>query len=523
MIPGMTGTLHDRGAPDARLVVPSRDDPVVRLGSEVVGGPMGRHADVGRGRSGWWTPLRVMLAMVFVVSGLGLVQKDHCRTEGFTAPGHFFHGCYSDIPPLYFGRGLADGEVPYINQAEDRRVEYPVLTGAVMWVTAKLVPAGGDQNSRSRWYFDVNALALALMAAVAVFATMKVAGRRPWDAAMVALAPGLLLAGTINWDLYAVALLALSMLAWARRRPVAAGALIGLAAAAKFYPLFALGPLFVLCWRAGRLREFWAALAAAVIAWAAVNVPVMLIDFDGWSKFYALSQERAEGFSSIWFVLDQAGKGVPDDLLNPLAGGLFVLACIGIAVLGLTAERRPRLPQLIFLTVAAFLLTNKVYSPQYVLWLIPLAALARPRWRDFLIWQATEVVHFFGIWMLLAGYPPGTANRALDKEAYAATVALHIAGTLWLCWFIVRDIRRPDLDPVRSTTGADDPAGGVLDGAPDRVRFQLPSRSSRHDHATVVPGSDVADPVRVGGGEADRAVELVSDRGRDDVVRQEDQ
>ncbi len=250
---------------------------------------------------------------------------------------------------------------------------------------------------------------------MAVFATMKLAGRRPWDAAMVALAPGLLLAGTINWDLYAVALLSLGMLAWARRRPVAAGALIGLATAAKFYPFFVLGPLFLLCWRAGKLREFWKALAAAVVAWLVVNVPVMLIDFQGWAKFYTLSRERLEGFSSVWFVLDQAGHGVPDKLLNPLAGGLFALACVGIGLLALTAERRPRLPQLVFLTVAAFLLTNKVYSPQYVLWLIPLAALARPRWRDFLIWQATEVVHFFGIWMLLAGYPPGTPNRGAGQ------------------------------------------------------------------------------------------------------------
>ena len=489
------------------LVLPSRDDPVVRMGSEVIGGPMGRHADVGHGRSGWWTPLRVLLVLVFVTSGLGLVQKQHCREEGFTAPGHFFHGCYSDIPPLYFGRGLADGDVPYIGQTDDRRVEYPVLTGAVMWVTAKLVPDDGGPASRSRWYFDINALALALCAAVAVFATMRLAGRRPWDAAMVALAPGLLLAGTINWDLYAVALLALGMLAWARRRPVAAGVLIGLATAAKFYPLFALGPLFILCWRAGKLREFRATLLAAGIAWLAVNVPVMVAGFQGWAKFYTLSRERLEGFSSVWFVLDQAGHGVPDKLLNPLAGGLFVLSCIGIAVLGLIAPRRPRLPQLVFLTVAAFLLTNKVYSPQYVLWLIPLAALARPRWRDFLIWQATEVLHFFGIWLLLAGYPPGTPNRALDGEAYGVTVALHIAGTLWLCGFVVRDILLPELDPVRAG-GVDDPAGGVLDGAPDRPRASE---------------SGVADRVGVGGGEPDRAVQLRADGGGRDVVRQEDQ
>ena len=51
------------------------------------------------------------------------------------------------------------------------------------------------------------------------------------------------------------------MLAWARERPVAAGVLIGLAAATKFYPLFVLGPLLVLCLRAGRMREFWATLS----------------------------------------------------------------------------------------------------------------------------------------------------------------------------------------------------------------------------------------------------------------------
>jgi uncharacterized membrane protein len=180
---------------------------------------------------------------------------------------------------------------------------------------------------------------------------------------------------------------------------------------------------------------------------------------------------------------------VPDKLLNPLAASLFALACLAIGWLGLAAPRRPRVAQLAFLTVAAFLLTNKVYSPQYVLWLIPLAALARPRWRDFLIWQATEVVHFFGIWMLLAGYPPGTTNRALDPEAYGITVLLHIAGTLYLCGMTVRDILRPELDPVRAAGLEDDPAGGVLDGAPDEFLLPLPTPSSpsHHDHAEMVP------------------------------------
>jgi uncharacterized membrane protein len=65
-----------------------------------------------------------------------------------------------------------------------------------------------------------------------------------------------------------------------------------------------------------------------------------------------------------------------------------------------------------FLVVAAFLMTNKVYSPQYVLWLLPLMILARPKWRDWLIFTAGELIYFVAIWWHLGGFlSPGTARR----------------------------------------------------------------------------------------------------------------
>lgn len=423
------------------VAAPSVEDPVVRLGSEVLGGPVGRHAATGRS---WWTPLRVLLALTFLTFGVGLVQKDWCRDNGWAAPGVYTHGCYSDIPPLYFGRGLADGEVPYIGQTEDRAVEYPVLTGAVMWVTAQLVPSDASPGERSLRYFDVNALALAVCAGIVVAATVLTARSRPWDAAVVAVSPSLALAGTINWDLYAVALLSLAMLAWSRGRPVATGILAGLAAATKFYPLFLLGPLLLVCWRSRRMPEFWAATVAAGCAWAAVNVPVMLADFDGWARFYQLSEERGAGYGSIWFVLSQQGHGVPEAALNTVAMLAFAGCCALVAWLAWVAPQPPRLAPLMLLVVAAFLLTNKVYSPQYVLWLLPLVALSRVRWRDVLIWQAGEVVHFFGTWLLIVGYPPGDETRALGADGYGVTVLAHVAGTLWLMAVVTRTLLRPD-------------------------------------------------------------------------------
>ncbi|MDP9395873.1 MAG: glycosyltransferase 87 family protein, partial [Actinomycetota bacterium] len=448
-------------------VLPSVEDPVVRRLSEGVGGPAGRRIAPGS----WWTPVRVALVLVFLASGLGVLAKQHCRAEGWNTPDQFVHACYSDIPHLFHSRALARGEVPYLAEVgPDEQVEYPVLTGVVMYATAVLVPDSPDPAERSRRYFDVNVLLIAVCAAGTVILTARTAGHRPWDAVMVAVAPGLVLAGTVNWDMWAVLLTSAAMWAWARERPVAAGVWLGLATATKFYPLLLLGPLFLVCLRAGRLGAFARTVAAGAGAWLAVNLPFMVGNFEGWARFYRLSQERGAGFSSIWFVLDQQGLKLEAPVLNRVATLTLLACCIAIAGLALSAPRRPRLPQLAFLTVAAFLLTNKVYSPQYVMWLLPLAVLARPRWRDVLIWQVCEVIHFFGIWYLLAGYDPGRADRALNATGYGITVAIHVAGTLWLAALVVRDVLDPQQDPVRSG-GADDPAGGVVDAAPDTPAF----------------------------------------------------
>jgi uncharacterized membrane protein len=114
---------------------------------------------------------------------------------------------------------------------------------------------------------------------------------------------------------------------------------------------------------------------------------------------------------------------------------------VAIVVLALVAPEPPRLAQLAFLALAAFLLVNKVWSPQYALWLLPLAVLARPRWRDVVIWQVAEVFYFVAIWWYLAG--------ELTAAQYGAAVAIRVAGLLWLAGFVVRDILRPAYDPVR--------------------------------------------------------------------------
>jgi uncharacterized membrane protein len=122
--------------------------------------------------------------------------------------------------------------------------------------------------------------------------------------------------------------------------------------------------------------------------------------------------------------------------------------------------------QVAFLLLAGFLLLNKVWSPQYSLWLLPLAVLARPRWRSLLLWQATEAL----VWVVTMLHYLGTANRGIEVEWFFLGVLVRDVAVLVLMALVVRDVLRPDGDVVRTSwPGVDDPAGGVLDHAPDRV------------------------------------------------------
>ncbi|WP_100498016.1 glycosyltransferase family 87 protein [Geodermatophilus chilensis] len=463
-------------------VVPSWTDPVVAQASEAVGGPWGRHAVVGR--APFWTPLRVCLLFASTVLAFAWLKQAPCADGNWTGSLQYTHLCYSDPVPLFGVYGQGEGALPYL----DARVEYPVLTGAVMalaalvsgWydrlaATVGVLPAVPPVES----YTVVTALLMSLCALVVVRAVLPLTGRRPWDTAMVALSPVLLVYAFNNWDLLAVALATLGMWAWARQRPVLAGALLGLGVAAKLYPVLVLGALFLLCLRAGLLRVWLRAALAAAGAWLAVNLPVALLAPENWGWFFAFSRQRPANPESIWNVLltvtdnrvldGPLAEGETPSVLNAVVAVLLLALAAWVAWLVLTAPVRPRVAQVAFLLVAGFLLLNKVYSPQYALWLLPLAVLARPRWRSLLVWQVSEAL----VWVLTMLYYLGTDNRGVEVEWFFLAVLVRDAVVVALMVLVAREMRRPDDDVVRTSwPGVDDPAGGPLEGARDVVTLQ---------------------------------------------------
>jgi uncharacterized membrane protein len=442
---------------------PTHDDPVATSLSEIVGGPSG---DRARPHS-WWTPVRVVMAVFSIVFMLGLVQKYPCgETNWSNNSVRYAKMCYSDVPYLYTGRGFAEHQWPYSDDVRSAAsgsekyptMEYPVLTSYFAWgaslVTA-VIPSGPSQavravtpigglwglpgmNKEVNTYFLVTAAMLFVCGLLAMYFMAGAVPGRPWDAMAMAASPALLVSGLVNWDLLAVMFTAGALWAWARGRPVLAGVMVGLGVAAKLYPLLLLGAFLVDAIRRRRPDTFGLAAAGALGAWLVANLPAIMTSKDSWKVFWSFNQDRGADLGSIWLVLQQHGHVSSAHTINLVSGVVLVIACAAIFALGLAAKKRPQVAQIAFLVVAVFLLVNKVYSPQYVLWLLPLAVLARPRWRDLLIWQATELLYFAAVWMYLGNWiqPSSGDNPTL----YQIAIIVRMLGELYLVVMVVRDI-----------------------------------------------------------------------------------
>lgn len=440
-------------------IAPSREDPVVRGFAELIGGPWGRHAF--RPGSRFWTPLRIVLALTVVVCVLGWAQKEPCRSpQNWVHQHQYTEMCYSDVVALYFAEHLDVGQIPYADHA----VEYPVLIGGMMEAAAfaaRAFPAA----ERPQRFFDLTALMLAICALVLVWSTFRLAGRRrPFDAAMVALAPVLLLHAFTNWDLLAAALTSVGMLAFARNRPGWAGVALGLGVAAKLYPLLVLLLVLpALAVRAGRWRVAVKPIVTAVAAWLVVDLPIWIAYPAAFGRFYADNLHRPPDFDSLIYAFQYlVGRnsdpfsGVGFTVLSALLELIALGAAVGVIF---HAPRRPRVAQAAFLVLLAFLLANKVWSPQYALWLLGFAVLARPRWGTFLAWQASEVWLLFTRFYFFVGLD--VSGQGVPEWVFLLAVVLRDCTLCYLAGLVIRDIYHPEHDPVRAS-GEDDPMAGPL-------------------------------------------------------------
>lgn len=280
----------------------------------------------------------------------------------------YSHLAYSDILALYVGRHLASHAVPYVHQ----RIEYPVVTGVFMWTMAWLPGTGG--------YFIGTAVALFSSAASIVWVLEKSNLKLAW---LFAASPLLLVYSLLNWDLLSIALMLIAWHSWRRRRMEVAGVLFALGIFSKWFPIVLLVYCLVATWTSRRDRDVrveasrmgFTALATSFV----VNIAFVVVNVRGWGDFFSFNALRTSNSGLFYEMSFLAKVATPSIGWVDLSEGVLICA---IGIILVTRVRRGMGAELAAsVAFAGFLIVNKDFSPQYMLWLMVFALIANwPAW-----------------------------------------------------------------------------------------------------------------------------------------------
>jgi hypothetical protein len=289
-----------------------------------------------------------------------------------------------------FALPVLDGGLPY----RDVFLEYPPLAAPAIALPA----LAGRSEEAFRLAFAGWTLLLATAVVLLCGALAARTGGEPRRALLAAALMPLLCGALVrtHFDLAPVALTLGALLLLALDRPRAGLAVLGLGVMTKGFPLV-VAPV-ALAWVGARLGRRAALRSAAALAAvvAVLSLGALASSPRGAADALDFQLDRPVQVESTpaaaLYALDGLGAGRAlrvtghrsDGLRHPAAGavaGVLLAAMFGaVALLALLAARRPGEPCALVLAslaaVVAFVALGRVLSPQYVVWIVPLGALA---------------------------------------------------------------------------------------------------------------------------------------------------
>ena len=368
---------------------------------------------------------RALLALAIFAALLSFTKFSQCEGVNWATPDQYIHACYSDLPSLFGERGMVDNKWPYAS--DTNAVEYPVLTGLVMYATSFVAHSPIS-------YFNFNAFLLALLFIGLVFIVYRI---KPEFTYLLPVAPAMIASLYINWDLWAIATMMLAIYWFDRKTYVYSSIALAVSISTKFLPVFLLLPILFILWRSNQIRELVKYALTTAAVWLAINLPFILTTPTGWWRFYKLNMERQADWGSLWLAFSQLGLGLAN--LNYLAILLLLIGLTAFVIFLFEVKNTPTLASVAFIVLAIVMVASKVYSPQYVLWLTPLAVIALTHKKDlhaFWIWQIAETLYHVAIWQHLALFTG--AKFGLQEGGYATITLIRIAATIYLAWVLIK-------------------------------------------------------------------------------------
>ena len=358
-----------------------------------------------------------LVLLSLTVGVLALLQNKYGRASdiyGFYGM-HFYDG--RNIWP--FSEKILEGDTTV-----QHPVEYPALTGLIMWLISFLVSPSATAIYS---YYRITAALQIVLLAVSAYLIFKLAGKK--YGFYFVLAPAVLYSLNRNWDIWAVAAMLLAIYLFEKKRFQPSAILLAVAIATKFFPIVLMLPILIIFLRNKQPKLFIRYAFTTATAWAIINLPFVLINYEGWAYFYKFSVERGLGSASFFEITNIILPSITFSSVHFYI--LNILALVVVTTYFLKLKSIPTLAATSFFVMFGFILFNKQYSFQYVIWLSVLAVLTfsylRREHKELLIyvyilWQAFELAFQYAFFqMLLTNTYANTATTmtiTVSRDAY---------------------------------------------------------------------------------------------------------
>jgi len=297
---------------------------------------------------------------------------------------HFFDGQH--LWPFSEKTLLGDTKVQH-------PVEYPALTGLIMWLLSFLV---SPSQTAVFDYYRITAAFQIVLLAISAYLIFKLAGKK--YGFYFVLAPAVLYSLNRNWDIWAIAAMLLAIYLFEKKRFGLSAILLAVSIATKFFPIVLMLPIMIIFLRNKQIKLFIRYALTTAIAWAVINLPFVLINYEGWAYFYKFSAERGLGSASFFEITNIILPSITFSTIHFYI--LNMLTLVAVTTYFVRLKSVPTLAATSFFVMFGFILFNKQYSMQYVIWLSALAVLTfsylKREHKDLLIyvyilWQSLEL------------------------------------------------------------------------------------------------------------------------------------
>ena len=346
-------------------------------------------------------------------------------------------GQFSDIRGFY-GMHFYDGQHlwPFSEKTllgdtkVQHPVEYPALTGLIMWLLSFLV---SPSDTAIYDYYRITAGIQIVLFAICAYLIYKLAGKK--YAYYFALAPAVLYSLNRNWDIWAIAAMLFAILFFERKKYILSAILLSVAIATKFFPIVLMLPIMIIFLRNRQISTLIKYGSTTLITWMLINLPFVLVDLEGWAYFYKFSAERALGSASFYELVNIFIPGIKFSSIHFYI--LNALVFLSVTAFFMKLKTVPTLAESSFFVMFAFILFNKQYSMQYVIWLTSLAVITlayiSKRNREsliyiFVIWQVFELAFQYSYFQRIL--TDAYANTATPMTITVSTNAYASIGVI---------------------------------------------------------------------------------------------